>query len=461
MNNAVYVRENSSEYISRISAEYGLYVLDRRAIPMMTDGLKVSQRIALWLAKNKKDKIKTISLAGEMISSNLYVHGDTSAADAISMLAAPYLNNNCLLDGIGAFGTRTSPSGGIGQPRYTYVKRSAFADKALYSDLDIIPMVENYDGSAKMPFTFLPMIPLVLLNGVKGVAIGWSTNILPRSLDDLKKAVGEVLKYGKVKTKLMPYFENYDVDIEIDPDNSSRYFIKGKFERKNTSTIVVTELPPDISLEKYREKLADLENAKRITGWTDGSTKHIEIEIKIPRATLSAMSDDELIEFLKIRSTITERIVVISTKANGVKQYETAEELIVDWVNWRLDWYLTRYEYLLKKEEEKSLYYLTLLACFEGTKKLKPMPQKVMTIKNKSDLVEYIQQLTKASGTPVVDEIIEKAANLPVYKWTEEGYNEVVEGLKTCDANITEYESIIDSPSARRKIFEDEIKALK
>jgi len=169
----------TSDYIKDTSRDYSIYVCEQRAIPNVSDGLKDSQRKALWTIRNKSEKIKTISLAGEMISGGLYLAGDTSAAMAISMLAAPYVNNVTLLDGIGAFGTRVAPVEGIGAPRYTYVKKNKSSDMLLYKDLDIVPVKDNYDGSTKQPEHFLPLIPLVLLNGVSGIAVGWSTDILP------------------------------------------------------------------------------------------------------------------------------------------------------------------------------------------------------------------------------------------------------------------------------------------
>jgi len=150
---------SSSEYIRRTSREYGLYTLDHRAIPALTDGLKSSQRIALWLLRNRPEKIKTIALAGQMIASELYLHGDVSAANTISMLAGPYCNNRPLVNGVGAFGTRANPTS-FAAPRYTSVKRSNIATNILYTDLDIVPMVENHDGSNQMPGTFLPLLPL-------------------------------------------------------------------------------------------------------------------------------------------------------------------------------------------------------------------------------------------------------------------------------------------------------------
>ena len=175
---------NTTEYIKSTSRDYSIYVCQSRGIPSVCDGLKDAQRKALFIMKPKSDKIKTISLAGEMISSNIYLHGDASAAETLSLMAATYCNNIPFLHGIGAFGTKVGPTN-WGAPRYTYIKKYAITDALIYPDYDIIPLKENYDGSVMEPKHFLPLIPLVLLNGISGIAVGWSTEILPRSLDDL------------------------------------------------------------------------------------------------------------------------------------------------------------------------------------------------------------------------------------------------------------------------------------
>ena len=85
---AVCLEENSSDFINRISREYALYVLDSRAIPSFTDGLKYVQRMALWVLRNRAEQVKTVALTGQMLMEELYVHGDKSCNDAISLLAA-------------------------------------------------------------------------------------------------------------------------------------------------------------------------------------------------------------------------------------------------------------------------------------------------------------------------------------------------------------------------------------
>jgi len=448
--------ETSSQFINRISREYGMYVLDFRAIPAITDGLKTSQRIALWLLRSKAGKIKTVALGGEMIASNLYVHGDTSANDTISMLAAPFINNHCLIQGEGNFGTRVSPVEGIGAPRYTEVKRSKFAEQHLYIDTDILPMVENYDGSVMMPKTFLPVLPLVLLNGVEGIATGWATKILPRKLTDLQKAVQEYLREGKITNKLLPHYENYNVQVVRSAENPKQYFIKGRLNIKNTSTVMITELPPDLTLDKFRERLIKMEEEGKIADFTDRTANAVNIEIKMRRADLEGKTEDSLIEFFKLRTVVTENIVVQGVDGRTIHAYDNPHDLVKDFVDWRLGWFKNRYEYLLKVEEERSVFWLTMLACFEPAKG-KPVAGMISAIKTKAELKSQIENAATTNEVPIVPENIEKIATLPVYKWTKEGYEETVANLEDAHDRIEEYTAILKSESKRKAIYLEEV----
>lgn len=443
----------SSQYINQISKEYGLYVLDSRAIPSMTDGLKTSQRIALWLIRNRADKIKTISLVGEMIASGLYVHGDAAAGDTISLLAAPYCNNVPLLGSVGAFGTLADPSS-FGAARYTYVKRSKFAQDALYTDIDIVPMVENYDGSARMPGTFYPIVPLVLLNGIKGIAPGWSTNILPRKLSDLIGAVQEVLKTGKVRAKLLPYYEGRNVRVVERGDG--QYTIYGSLFKKNTTTVIVDSLPPDLTLEKFKEYLIRLEEDGKITDWVDHSSKTIYIEIKMRRADLNPMDESQIIEFLRLRSLVTENITVQGVGGKRVIAYESAEKLIEDWVAWRLGLYLDRYQRLLSDEQITNIYWKLVVSCFKND-----FSSTVRDLANKSAVKDEILSIAKKERLVVEsDDIIERIAMMPTYRWAKEGLDEATKQLSTSDKRILEYQDMIASDRKRKNVFKNEVSNL-
>lgn len=265
---------DSSDYLLQSSRDYAIYVCETRAIPNVQDGLKHGQRIAMWLLRNRSEKMKTFALSGLMGYERLYVHGETSANGAIGLLAAPFKNNTAMIEGLGQFGSRVAPVEGIGAPRYTEVRKSKAAEAILYRDLDLVPLTDNYDGSNKQPVHFLPLIPLVLLNGVSGVAVGWSTEILPRSLKSLIQASQDALN-GKPIKGLEPHYARYNITVKTLDTNKYEY--SGKADIIDTSTVRITELPPGMSIEKFRLNLITMEDADMIQGFTDRSLSLIHI----------------------------------------------------------------------------------------------------------------------------------------------------------------------------------------
>lgn len=457
--NATIIEESSSDYLKRISREYGLYILSNRAIPTMTDGLKSSQRIALWLLRRNAGKIKTSALGGEMLASELYNHGDASANDAISYLAAPFNNNVPLISGKGSFGTRIQPIDGIGAPRYTYVKKTKTTEDLVYPDIDIAPMVGNYDDSKFMPSTFLPLVPLVLLNGVVGVGLGYSTKIFPRKLDALVKATKQALNGDDITADLTPSYVKYDSEITQE-GGSNRYIMWGKVERVNTTTVTISEMPPGMKIETLREHLIDLVEKNKITDFKDRSKDKINIEVKMKRAELSKMTDIGLLLLFKLRRQDTENLVMLNVDQSGVVQYDNPQQVVKDFTAWRLDWYKKRYEYKLKLEEERIIFYLSVIACLDGTDDIPSIPEILKTTDGKSQLKEKIRLCIENMEIPVIEENVEKIASFPSYRWTSEGRDDLEKRVCDCSDLMDEYNDIIESRDRQIAIFDSELDAL-
>lgn len=442
--------QSSSNYILDTSREYSIYVCENRAIPKVADGLKDAQRKALWLIRNKGEKIKTVSLAGEMISSGLYLHGDASAAGAISMLAAPYCNNVPLLEGTGSFGTRIAPVEGIGAPRYTYVRRGKSAQELMFPDLDIVPLRENYDGSTLEPVHFLPLIPTVLLNGVSGIAVAWSTEILPRSLKDLIAGCQAVLKGSKVKT-LVPSYDYLRVQVQHLEGNSWEF--AGRCEIVDSSTIKVNELPPDLTLEKFKARLNTLEDDGKINGYTDRSTEFIDITIKMPRGSVKGWTEAGAADYLKLKQKKTERIVVVDWNGSSIRQYDSAESLLRGFVDWRLGWYTTRYEFMRNEDDYELVYWKAVKACFDDK-----LPARLSKKKDKQDLQEDVRKIT---GTLSLDsKQLDKIVSLPTFRWAQDAYADVLAHIARLEANIQDYTDILGDPARIRAIYSEELEAL-
>jgi DNA gyrase/topoisomerase IV subunit A len=450
----------SSEYLLKSSKEYFIYVCRSRAIPFVGDGLKHGQMIALWVLRDRSEKLRTLALSGLMAYQKLYVHGDVSANDLIGMLAAPYKNNIPLIDGIGHFGSKVAPDA-IGAPRYTDVKRSKAAEMLLYRDLDIIPLQDNYDGSNKQPRHFLPLIPIVLLNGISGIAVGWSTNILPREPKSLIEATKLALLNKQLKP-LIPYYHNYDVNVESLGNN--KWEFTGKIKVHSQTSIQITELPPGLNIESFRKRLIEMENNEQISSFVDRSTENIDITIRLKRKRdengeiyidNTILTEKEAIELFKLRERVTERIVVIDWNEQNILTYDNPEQLIKDFVKWRLSWYTKRYQFYHIRDNYELNYWKALKILFEYD-----FPNRLGTFDNKLELQKDIIS-TIDNDVILDDDQMDKIINLPTYRWTKEFINDINKKIESLTQSISEYTSILETPDKLRDIYLKELDELK
>lgn len=442
-------KEKSSEYISRTSKDYSLYVNEIRGLPRIGDGLKDGQRKALWLMRNKAESIKIVALGGMMIAEELYLHGDAAANTSISELAAPFKNNLCFLEGDGILGDKLSPSS-FGAPRYVSVKRAKAAEDILFADLDIVPLMDNYDGSNQSAATFLPLIPTILLNGVSGMGVGWSTDILPHKLSDIIDACINELDGKKIK-KLKPYFENYDVDIEHIEDSS--WAIIGKYKKIDPTTLTITELPLGMKIEKFIMLLDELEENGKIQSYIDKSKENANVIIKFKRGDMPT-DHDSIIKLFKLRTRVTQRIVVIGWDGKTINTYDSPEAVVKDFIAWRTEWYTTRFTRLLESVNDDLRYYKALKLCFDNK-----FAEKLQKFKSKQEALDWVLATTKKFN--LEDSLSNRIVGLPSYKWTKEGEDEVITEIKRLEGLKKEYTNILSSKTNLTDVYKNELLALK
>jgi DNA gyrase/topoisomerase IV subunit A len=439
----------TSDFIDSGSKEYAIYTAQNRAIPSSCDGLKDGQRKALWLMRNRSDKLKTISLAGAMIAENIFHHSDASASETISRLAAPYLNNIPLFDGVGAFGTRVGPDS-WGAPRYTYVKRGWAADALLYTDLDIVPQRPNYDGSTQEPVNFLPLIPLVLLNGVSGIAVGWSTEILPHSLPSLVEATLAAID-NRPMPHLVPSFDYLDVTVRELCANSFEF--SGRVTVESSTVLRVTELPPDTSLEKFKARLNLMEDAGQISTYIDRSTKFINVEVRVKKGSIDGWTQAEAIEFLRLKSRSTQRIVVLDFNNRSIRQYASSEDLVSSFVAWRLSWYTARFQNIIRGLTRDLNMALAIDACVTGG-----LPAFLPSAENRGEVQLRVMSLTQHLALEPSQ--VESIVNLPSHRWSKLSIQAVQREIVTLQASISDHSKILNDPKKIKNVYRREVQSL-
>ncbi len=427
---------DNSDYILYERKQYALYTLSNRAIPHITDGLKNGARRILWVAKDGK-KHKSATLAGATMP--YHPHGDQSICGTINTLASPYGNNIPLLTGEGAFGTILKPTA-YGASRYTSVYISEFTKDVILPDIEILPMVENYDSTLDEPKHFLPLLPVVLLNPQEGIAVGFATSILPRSLDDIINAQLDYLNNKEIiepKPSLKPINQNA---ISID---EGKWQFNGSFKRKNAYTITITNLPYGLLHEKYIDKLNKLSDNDKIVDYIDNSKNYYEIDVMFKRGTLNGKSDSEILKILHLTSTATENLNVIDFNGDSIINM-TFEEIIKTFTEWRLSWFVKRYQRLVDLLNIDIQRYKDILTAIDNN-----LGSKARSIKSREEMITYCKSINIIYTDYICD--------LPVYRFTENEKSKIEDKLKNALILLDDYMNIINSDKLQRKIYKQEL----
>jgi DNA gyrase/topoisomerase IV subunit A len=311
---------------------FALYTVESRAIPNMVDGLKPVQRFYLYSSiKNSKKEFKKVSAISGVVSDYGYNHGESSAAGAGQLMAADWSNNICLVEGRGSFGTRLVQAAAAA--RYTYTRLHENFEKYI-KDLDLAPV--HSDPEHEPPAFYVPVIPLVLANGVKGIATGFATNILPRDPLDIARACKEYVETGKIEEKVRLQFPHFSGTITYN-QIEDRYYCKGSFERKGKTVVTITEVPYGYDRESYVKILDKLEEDGDIVGYDDLCDKTgFRFEVKLKQATSANWTDEKLVNAFKLSKVYSENLTVIGPDGK-LREYTDERDLIRDFCEFRKD----------------------------------------------------------------------------------------------------------------------------
>ncbi len=286
--------------------EYASYVIRDRAIPNLADGLKPVQRRILWALHEKDDGrfIKVANVVGHTMQ--YHPHGDASIGDALVVLA----NKRYLIEGQGNFGNIYTGDPAAA-PRYIECRVTELARTELFND-EITDFVPSYDGRNKEPITLPCKLPLTLMLGTEGIAVGLSARILPHNFPELLEAQIAILK--KQPFKCLPDFPTGGLmDARDYQDGKGSVKVRARIKVKDDSTVLITEIPPTTTTDSL---MASIEDATRkgklkVKSINDFTSENVEIEIKCPAGVDAEKMVDALYAFTDCETTIASRIVVI------------------------------------------------------------------------------------------------------------------------------------------------------
>lgn len=286
--------------------QYASYVILDRAIPNVVDGLKpVQRRILETLWKLNDEKLhKVANVVGQTMQ--LHPHGDAPIYEALVNLAS----KGFLLDRQGNFGNifTGDPSAAA---RYIETRLSPLARDTLFNP-DITDKIASYDGRNMEPVTLPAKIPLLLMQGADGIAVGMSTHILPHNFTELLEA--EIAYLEERDFKIFPDFPTGGIMDKSEYDKGrGKIKLRAKIEIKDPKTLVIREICYGTTTESLIRTIdeAAKKGKIKIEEINDYTAKDVEIEVKLPRGQYAEEMIDALYGFTECEVSLSSQIIVI------------------------------------------------------------------------------------------------------------------------------------------------------
>ena len=362
------------EFIDKDLIHFSAYDTER-SIPNLVDGLKISQRKVLFgcFKRDLTKEIKVLQLAGYISEHAVYHHGDTSLHGTIVGMAQDFVgsNNINLLEPVGQFGTRLTGGGDSASPRYIHTHMTSTTRKIYCPEDDDILTYLQVEGIPVEPQWYLPIIPMVLVNGAVGIGTGYSTSIPcynPRQIisrlvskikamyaaDEVSESDGDCI----ISAPLVPWYRGYTGPSPC----HGVYKQIGK-----TSKVRITELPIGVwtddfkvTLEAFVTRNADVKSFSNDSGDTT-----VDFTVTFQNAAITAdyleKDDngfsrlDKELKLVNNRCTSTSNMHLFDSSGR-IKRYATPEAIIDEFVTVRLEGYAKR-----KKSQMEILSHRVLL----------------------------------------------------------------------------------------------------
>lgn len=359
------------DFINKELIHFSKYDCER-SIPNLMDGLKISLRKILYSAFKKKltNEIKVAQFSGYVSEHSSYHHGEASLNAAIVGMAQNYVgsNNINLLLPNGQFGTRLQGGKDSASERYIFTQLNKITRLIFREEDDAILDYLEDDGYKVEPRFYVPIIPMILINGGKGIGTGFSTDVLSYSVDTIIKYIEHKLHNKETKDiEFMPYYKNFQGSYEKIEEN--KYLIKGKYQKINDKKIRVTELPIGYWTDDFKQHIENLMEANKeknkktiIKDYNDMSTDTVvDIEItfnepineKYEKTNGKLNLYNNVEKTLKLYTSLSANNMHLFNNEEKLLKFKSEKEIIDTYYPIRLEYYEKRKENIinaLKKE---------------------------------------------------------------------------------------------------------------
>ncbi len=352
-------------YTEKAYLHYSMYVINDRALPHIGDGLKPVQRRIIYamseLGLNAQAKYaKSARTIGDVLG-KFHPHGDSACYEAMVLMAQPFSYRYPLVDGQGNWGAPDDPKS-FAAMRYTEAKLARFSE-LLLAELGqgTVDWVPNFDGTLEEPKVLPARVPLVLLNGASGIAVGMATDIPPHNLNEIIDACIHLLDHPKASVAdLMAFIKgpDYPTDALIitPPDDLQRLYEEGRGSIKTRAAwqvengeVVITALPYQASPAKILEQIAGQMQAKKLPMVVDlrDESDH-ESPTRLVLVLRSNRVDVERLMAHLFASTDLERSYRVNMNMIGLDQrplVKPLDVLLKEWLSFRQETVTRRLRY--------------------------------------------------------------------------------------------------------------------
>jgi len=404
-----------------------------RSIPSICDGLKPSQRKIIYSAfkRNLVEEIRVAQFAGYVSEYSGYHHGEASLHGAIINLAQNFVgsNNINLLEPIGMFGSRMEGGKDAASARYIHTKLNPLTYKIYRKDdFDILEYLDD-DGTPVEPKWYLPIIPMLLVNGSEGIGTGYSTKIPCYNPMDIVNNIYKLMN-GEEMLEMVPWYHHFKGTINKVEDN--RYEISGICDQIDEDTVAITELPVGVWTTPYKNSLEPLMYDKKSkTGLILEKAEYnsdyaVNFVLKFSdKKLIRLMMTNNLIAKLKLIKKLSTGNMYAYDSTGQLKKYRTPLEIIKEFYNTRLMLYTKRKAYMIDKflRELDILKYRKLFV--EGVAIKKNI---IVLNKSKGNIIEQLTKLKfpvlgKEKEGPSYNYLL----NMAISSLTEEKIKEIQE----------------------------------
>ena len=404
-----------------------------RKIASYVDGMKNSMRKIIFTMKDKypKDFVKSETLANVTAAYTNYLHGAANLGGVINTLAQSFVGANnapLLIGNSGGFGTRINPN--CAASRYTRVALSPLVKTLLNKDDDQIIGRQFFEGEYIEPKYFVPIFPLIFLNGSSGLSTGFSQDICPRNPEEIMTYIKKKLSGTKdPRMKLMPWYRGHAGKIEFNPErNVVESF--GVITKNNMTSYTVTELPIGMEYQKYVETLDKLCENGTIQDYDNKCSTQkdtILFYIKTSRDFTRKHEDERKpLEALKLIKTLPETLNCIDEHGR-VREFKSIQEILDAFIEIRLKTYKERKAYLLQTigDDLKRLVSKFLF--------VKGIVDKSIVVSNKKK-DEIVKQLEKVPKIIKWNDSYDYLLNMPIHSLTKEKLEELKKQIEEAKA---------------------------